>query len=120
LPVEQPVGQRIVLANHRVAARGGGGDADPCGVSVVVDLLVQSVGVDGVRTSGQFYGANAAAVLRWMWRRGCGRVLPPPRTVYSITYGRCKDEHRTIPDWPYSIVAALKGCRRSCVRVIYR
>lgn len=36
-----------------------------------------------------------------------------PQRSFCHTYGRGKDEHRMIPGWPYSIVAALGTGRTS-------
>ena len=44
LAVEQTAGQRVVLLHDRVGARGGVGDADPCGRAVELDLLGQRLG----------------------------------------------------------------------------
>ncbi|MFD9701492.1 transposase [Lentzea sp. NPDC059081] len=36
-----------------------------------------------------------------------------PRPSFCHTYGRSKSEHRMLPNWPYSVVAALKTGRTS-------
>src|SRR6185312_16695543 len=46
LPVEQPAGERVVLAHHLAGARRSLGDANLRGRAVELDLLVQGVGID--------------------------------------------------------------------------
>ncbi|OJF13365.1 transposase [Couchioplanes caeruleus] len=41
------------------------------------------------------------------WLRPDGACSP--QRLFCHTYGRGKDEHRMIPGWPYSIVAALES-----------
>lgn len=51
----------------------------------------------------------AVDVLPWLRPDGnCS-----PQRSFCHTYGRGKDEHRMIPGWPYSIVAALETGRTS-------
>jgi hypothetical protein len=45
------------------------------------------------------------------WLRPDGNCSP--QRSFCHTYGRGKDEHRMIPGWPYSIVAALETGRSS-------
>ncbi len=45
------------------------------------------------------------------WLRPDGNCSP--QRSFCHTYGRGKDEHRMIPGWPYSIVAALETGRTS-------
>jgi hypothetical protein len=56
LPVEQPAGERVVLAHRLVAACGGGDEADLDRAAVELDLLVQGVGIDGAGAAGDRVG----------------------------------------------------------------
>ncbi|GAA1988484.1 hypothetical protein GCM10009754_78180 [Amycolatopsis minnesotensis] len=45
------------------------------------------------------------------WSRPDGATCPD--RSFCHTYGRGRDEHRMIPGWPYSVVAALETGRTS-------
>lgn len=50
------------------------------------------------------------------WLRPDGATCPD--RSFCHTYGRGKDEHRMIPGWPYSVVAALETGRTSWTAVL--
>nr|WP_323746042.1 transposase [Catenulispora pinisilvae] len=51
-------------------------------------------------------GRLVLAVDVWPWPRPDTNTSPD--RCFCQAYGRGKDEHRTIPGWPYSFVAALE------------
>jgi hypothetical protein len=56
LPVEQPAGERVVLAHHLAGPRRGLGEADLRGRAVERDVGVQDVRVEGVGAGGDRLG----------------------------------------------------------------
>jgi hypothetical protein len=56
----------------------------------------------------------AADVSRWL--RPDAETSPD--RAFCHTYDRGKDQHHMIPDWPYSIVAALETGRTSCTALL--
>jgi hypothetical protein len=50
------------------------------------------------------------------WLRPDGNTCPD--RSFCHTYGRGKDEHRMIPGWPYSVIAALETGRTSWTAVL--
>ncbi|MEV0292578.1 NF041680 family putative transposase [Nocardia sp. NPDC050710] len=65
----------------------------------------------GVRLPRAADGRLVMAVDVSPWLRPDGATCPD--RSFCHTYGRGKDEHRMIPGWPYSIIAALESGRSS-------
>jgi hypothetical protein len=74
----------------------------------VESLRRQLAGLPLPRAAG---GRLVLAVDVSPWLRPDGNCSP--QRSFCHTYGRGKDEHRMIPGWPYSIVAALETGRTS-------
>ncbi|QWF78057.1 NF041680 family putative transposase [Amycolatopsis sp. CA-230715] len=105
-PVRTLVG--LSLAPEHRRGRGGLYDAINNGR---VDLDRLRTVVAGLPLPRAADGRLVLAVDVSPWLRPDGATCPA--RSFCHTYGRGKDEHRMIPGWPYSVVAALESGRTS-------
>jgi hypothetical protein len=105
-PVRAPVGLSPAL-EHR-CGHGAKYDALNAGRIGVESLRRQLAGLPLPRAAD---GRLMLAVDVSPWQRPDGDCSP--QRSFCPTYGRGKGEHRMIPGWPYSIVAALETGRTS-------
>jgi hypothetical protein len=105
-PVKTLVGLSLA-PEHR---RGHGAMYDALNVGRIdVELLRRQLAGLPLRRAAD--GRLVLAVDVSPWLRPDGNCSP--QRSFCHTYGRGKDEHRMIPGWPYSIVAALETGRTS-------
>ncbi|MFE0028549.1 NF041680 family putative transposase [Amycolatopsis sp. NPDC059021] len=105
-PVRSLVG--LSLAPEHQRGHGAFYDAVNCGRIDFTRLRVALAGLPLPRAAD---GRLVLAVDVSPWLRPDGATCPD--RSFCHTYGRGKDEHRMIPGWPYSIVAALETGRTS-------
>jgi DDE superfamily endonuclease len=105
-PVRSLVG--LSLAPEHRRGHGALYDAVNCGRIDFARLRTALAGLSLPRAAD---GRLVLAVDVSPWLRPDGATCPD--RSFCHTYGRGKDEHRMIPGWPYSIVAALETGRTS-------
>ena len=110
LCTEGPVRSLVGLSLAPEHRRGHGAlyDAVNCGR---IDLGRLRTALAGLRLPRAADGRLVLAVDVSPWLRPDGATCAD--RSFCHTYGRGKDEHRMIPGWPYSIVAALETGRTS-------